>query len=63
MEDDVTIVTAVLAAAVMTAGVRAEDEAGEEDHRDYEYDAGDDPDPCGDGAKSGPARFLAHGPG
>jgi hypothetical protein len=37
----------VLAATVVAARMRAEDEAGEEDHGDDEDDAGHDADPCG----------------
>ncbi|KUH82694.1 hypothetical protein AU186_18560 [Mycobacterium sp. GA-1999] len=58
---EITVVPAGSAAAVVATGVRADDESGEEDHRDDEDHAGDDADPSGDGAESGTARFLTRG--
>ena len=48
----------VAPAAVAATGVRAEEEAGEEDDGDDEDDAGHDADPGGHGGQSGVATWL-----
>ncbi|KUI05679.1 hypothetical protein AU188_00725 [Mycobacterium sp. IS-3022] len=58
---EITVVATGSAATVVATGVRADDESGEEDHRDDEDHAGDDADPSGDGAEAGAARFLTRG--
>lgn len=61
MEDrGAPVVATEKTAAVVTPGMRTEDETGEEDHRDDEHHAGGDTDPGGGGAEPGAARFLAH---
>jgi hypothetical protein len=51
----------VVAATVVAAGMRAEDEAGEEDHGDDEDDAGHDADPCGHRSEPAVASRLRIG--
>jgi hypothetical protein len=55
------MVTVTATPAVMpTAGVGAEREAAEEDHRDDEDDTSHDPDPCGDRIQpAGPTQIPA----
>jgi len=54
-------VIAAVDAVMVVSGRLAEDEPGEEHHCDDEHDAGDDPDPGGDGGDPGAPRFGGDG--